>query len=379
MKKILSVVLYILCFNILAQDSKEQLKKVDDFGKTIASKIYDEDATYLEALFDFDTLFLKISGKAKDDELEDFEVGFKNGFIQSFKVSEAIILNNNNGGSYHFLKSYIDENQRIHILFRLLFDDGLNYHDYLVSKKNDSFVVYDLYIYTSGEYLSETLNVAFKKLISNSNPNEVNDAYYDGIMLLKEIRQLILKKEFDKAEKIFNTIPKDIRETKMFQLINTDLTSNQSDEKYLKALNEYETLFPNDPSLFLLSIDTYLLKENYDKALYYIDKLDHALKGDTYLDIYRAYMFIAKKDYNKAVEYLIKFNKEFPYDITGKEYLLDCYLELKNYDNVLEVLDDFIENFDFEENDLIEFIKESYPKFYKNKVFKDWQEQNKKD
>jgi tetratricopeptide (TPR) repeat protein len=191
-------------------------------------------------------------------------------------------------GTYQLVKQYEKDNHQ-HILFRLFGKGAVNYHDFELIKKGEETRAADVYIYLSGENLSKTLGAAL--MMMQDNMKDMSKTDMDKIDKMKVIRALVARHEMTKAMAAYQELPNDFKRQKLFQLIHIQITSELGNDVYAAALDEYKSLFPNDPNMYLMMVDAYVLRKDYPKALEAVNKLDSFINKDPFQDYYRGLVY----------------------------------------------------------------------------------------
>lgn len=210
-------------------------------------------------------------------------------------------------GSYELIKQY-EKDHKQHILFRLYDGNSFNYHDYeLIKREDESVKAGDLFVYLSGENLSKTFADALLHVIKDLPKEEL-----EKLDQIKTMNSLIAQRNYEKASRYYDELPASLRKTKSYQLIHITICQSLSNEKYLQAINEYRSLYPHDPNMYLMMVDAYTLQENYPMALESVNKLDSLIDKDPYLDYQRGLLCLLMKDTARALGYLEQLNKNMP-------------------------------------------------------------------
>ena len=308
--------------------------------------------------------------------LQDFNNDFISGFTRKFDFGSIIIKQLNESNSYSFIKHYRKGDSQ-HLIFRLFADDGLNYHDYELIEMNNQTKIVDVYIYMTGENFSDTLKRLYLSTLfdhrKNSSIDAVNEEYIYALALIKEIRNFLNKKKLYEAIKLFNGIPLRFKKEKMFQIMSIQIAKNLDDEEYMKSIEDYQTLFPQDPSLFLISLDGYFLKGQYVKALQALDQLDEHVGKDPILNLYRGNIYFTIGDATSAISCFRQVTIDVPEFELGHLGLLNSLVEGYRYNEALEILDVLLQRFRFKLLDLIKLINE-FPEFKNSPHFVEWLE-----
>ena len=103
-----------------------------------------------------------------------------------------------------------------------------------------------------------------------------------------------------------------------------------NDEKYEAAINEYTTLYPNEPNMYLLLLDGYIIKKEYDKALYSVNEMDKMINKDPFLDYYRYLIYNMQDDSIHARSSIEMLMKNMPGFEDGMLEIIAYSLKEKN-------------------------------------------------
>lgn len=167
-------------------------------------------------------------------------------------------------------------------LFRVHGEVGVNYVQLELDKTTGQIRVADLYIYMTGEKMSETFGNLVDTLLGSSSVGTT-------ALKIQRVKSLMGSKDFAGAHGELLSLPAEIRRSKPIMLMEVQITSDLNDDaQYLKAIDAYAKAFPNDPSLDLVQVDSAIIRKKFDEAIAIVDRLDKRLGGDPYLDVIRA-------------------------------------------------------------------------------------------
>lgn len=347
--KNIAICLVLLLVNIAGFAQIMTEKEVSDFTTKIEKIIKEKNEAKFDALIGTKTF----SNKFKSDN--DGKL-FLEEAIKSAKLSQQIIAVGVN--NYSFVKSF-NENNKTFLIYRLITEDqGLNYHELELCKENGVVKIADIFIYLTGENLSESLITIYKSLMVQRNKlSNAEEAKLFKTMstLMPEIKKLTQSGQHEKAYQKILSAPAFMKSLKMFQLNKILVAQNLSDEKlYSDAIDEFKNNYPNAKNLNLLLIDGYLLKKQYDNAGTSIDKLDISLGGDPYLDYYRYLLSNLKNDTTASMKYIEAAGAALP---NLQHVQLELMLNLKEAmkeEQLKKVLVAYKANKSFDQNALIE-------------------------
>jgi tetratricopeptide (TPR) repeat protein len=109
--------------------------------------------------------------------------------------------------------------------------------------------------------------------------------------------------EFQQVLDMYNQLPEDLQNEKFILTLRLRAAQAVDKRDYLAALDLWRRLYPNDPSLDLLSVDAFLLHKDYVKALESVDRFAQAIGGDPYQDFIKAAISVKMQDDDQAVKY----------------------------------------------------------------------------
>ena len=262
----------------------------------------------------------------------------KDGAIQGIKAAhfgQQILQSIGKQGTYKLVKQYEKDNRQ-HLLFRLYGDGSVNYHDYELVKRDENIKAIDIYIYLSGENLSKTFAQAL--MMMQDKMPDMSKGDMDKVNKMKTIKTLIAQKDYAKAGEYYDELPADFKKQKLFQLIHIQIGSGMGNEQYGNALNEYKSLFPNDPNMYLMMVDAYVLQKDYPKALDAVNKLDSIINKDPFQDYYRGLMYKLMLDTPQSLACFERLHAYMPGFTSGTVELVTVYLKTGNMDKAVQLV-----------------------------------------
>lgn len=346
--------------------------KVIQFGKALEAALYDGDHAYFMKHFDVDEFSKKVmlseEETSDNKKLKKFNETFGKGFFSKFDMLPKKIIDDikNNGSSCDIVNYYYSEYEnKYHLLFRVFSEgSGINYHDYQLSYKNNEFLIEDLYIYTTGEYFSETLKQLYLSSIPQSffSDSEKNKSTVANLLVILRYKRLIKDREFKKAYKLLSDIKSDLKDQKLIYILKIQTASNINDIYYMEAIDELLKKFPDDPSTKLMAIDYYIMLKDYNGVMTSLKALRDATEDDflEYLKGTTAWEFQDFETAEASYKYVVK---EYPNFITAKINFLYLLDELKKYEDCISLLDSLITDEYYTKEDLVSYIDDDENEF----------------
>ncbi|HMR91341.1 MAG TPA: tetratricopeptide repeat protein [Chitinophagaceae bacterium] len=337
-----------LLFTSCRQTREEAVSKEEALAlaREIDASIENKKPKNFDNLLNADMLARRIAQNKGVAESPAFLQGIKEGFAR-VNMGNQIIRGLGDKGTYQLVKHY-EKDKVQHLVYRLYADDGLNYHDFELSKEKGKTYIADMYIYLAGQSFSSLLADMASAFIQENGKEDRE--MIAAAETLKRVKLKMQQGDFAGARKVFDTeIPEQAAKEKMFRLMSIQISSELNEEKYVKELTDYQQAFPDDPNSYLLLIDLHFLQKEYDKALTSINMLDKLIDKDPFLDYYRALVYNMKQQPDLAISHLESLYKQYPGFESGVLELIACYLEAKETEKANAIIEVYQNNPQFDQ------------------------------
>lgn len=171
-------------------------------------------------------------------------------------------------------------------LVRLIIGSALNYLEFEVGRVKGVGEVraIDYTSFATGESMSEMLGRTLEEMSSNGRPSEA----LADIEALKLASVKMAQEDVASARANFDKLSAKARTMKAALVVDVQITSQESDEAYMAAMERFARAFPDDPALLLQSIDRSFVAKDFDQTLVVLEKLQRQVGGDPYLDTLQA-------------------------------------------------------------------------------------------
>lgn len=267
-------------------------------------------------------------------------VDFRRGLAQGLDFGQMIVDAVSSGGSYTLLRLHEEEGLTF-ALFRLISEGGVNYHDLTLAHRRDGSVcVIDAYYYAMGEALSDTLRRTLLKVSAAENASFLERLagrerdYLRHLGRIDEIQADAAAGRFEHALAIYDELPRSVQLEKPFLLSRVMIAQNLGEAVYAQAMADYEQQFPDDPSLDLMLIDLHVLREDYDRALATVDRLERRVVRDPYLDSVRGHLQLGAGRVDRARRSFRRCIDDEPTLDAGYFGLVDVAIATEDFDAV---------------------------------------------
>lgn len=327
------------------------------FAKKFESAIKTKNTLGLKDLFQ-EQIFAKRIADAAGESTSTASLKAIADEIRKKNFAREIVNNIGKEGDYEFIRHYTKDSKH-HLIFRL-YGGGLNYHDMEIVKTNDRIQLADMFMYTSGENISQTIASSVEALTGATKGSK--SKMEDYAQSIAKIKILISSQQYRKAKEEYDALPQRLRQEKMFMIMNIQACSELDEETYKAALDEFQARYKDDAGSQLVLIDSYFLKADYPKALEAVNIIDKAIGGDVFLEYYRGLIYKQMKEMDKAIASLEKLNQKMPLFSDGTIELVAALIDNKNETRAAEIVRAYQQNDDLDQKKLYT-IAILYPAF----------------
>lgn len=279
------------------------------------------------------------------------------------------------GGSYRFLRVREIDGKKT-VLFRLISESGINYHEFLLDDIDGDIKATDVYVFLLGERLSESLR-RFAQPLEQFNPDSssTNDSSYvthlDHIKAMGKHRR---EGRYNEVLRLYKELPEDLRQDKPMLMLRHQAAMSLGDDELREAVEDFRRFLPDDPCVMFLSIDYFMLNMQYKRALEAIDHLDASVGGDPYLDAIRADVAHKQGETAKAYQLAEAVIHELPDLAASYSMLIDIARQDRNFDRMLAGLEKLGEQFEVDPAAL--YDDPAYVEFFQSPQGKEWKQRH---
>lgn len=223
-------------------------------------------------------------------------------FNESAKSTKSIFLrtlsNDDPESTFRLVK--IQERQgAAWATFRSTGTEGLrDYFGFLLTSIDGSTTATEVYRYSQGQTISQGLQsgarIAFVNVLSESA--EVVDPrlaeYVRHRQTVVKMMMYMQQRQPHQALAAYDSLPPTLRKDKFLLLVRHRVATSLGGEPLALACRDLQEAYPNDPCIDFLMLRRWLEEGQTDKALAAIDRIDHAVGGDPYLNTLRANILV---------------------------------------------------------------------------------------
>jgi tetratricopeptide (TPR) repeat protein len=258
-------------------------------------------------------------------------------------------------------------------------DQGFGYLDLRLARRQGIVKAIDTYDLAIGSSVTETQRRTWLPLLLERQSQEFNDRLQGAeleslkhVPAILRLEQCVQSGDGPGAVAAYGTLPVSLQAEKTYMIFWINGSRLVSDDAYAAALEKYRTAFPNDPSLDLVSIDFYFLRNEFDLATACVDRIDTAVGGDPYLDFYRGLCLTGKGALVEARQKFEKLVAAEPNSKDGYDGLLHIDLTTGDFAAVRQRLEEMSAKFQIEV--AAKLAQPNYVDFLASDVYRAWRE-----
>jgi hypothetical protein len=376
--------LLVLPFTAAAQNAQWQRPseaEVESFAEDFLLAMHSQKIERINELIDWDAILNRAMRDAKAPKaIAAFRQGFMREINGGTGMPAELVRATQAGGSYIAINARRDKSFG-HALFRLILPDGggFNYHDFAVVKQPDGKVrAVDLYIFLSGESVADTIRRAFLPTAASEDPtlaaklSEGDKLAIKHAADIKEITAASQAGDYVAVLKYFDALPETLQKEKNLLIIRLVAAQKVGREELAAAIKDFARFHPKDGCMNMLSIDAFVLQEEYDQALVAIDNLQKLIGNDGYLTIVKSRIYETQGDDKTAKKLVQQAIEQDDMLLEGYWSLIGFAIKERDHAQLLKLLKTVDSKFEIEFNDLTTVPQ--YQEFVKSDYFKQWQD-----
>jgi len=209
-------------------------------------------------------------------------------------------------GSYKLVRGFV-KNEEMHLLFRAFGDGGLNYQDITIIKVKDSLRAADIFSFQLGESYASL----FSYLIEEAEAPDAHTSLSTREKYGSLFENALSRKNYSAARSAFEKFDEKTQNDKHLSMQYMLACRHLGEKSFRKAVDHYTSLFPEEPTPYLLMMKEFADTKDIGAYSRTIDKLDTLLQFDTFLNYYRGNVVMKLGDLKAALHF---YQEVFDYD-----------------------------------------------------------------
>ncbi len=348
------------------------------FAESLEQIVLSGDVAAFNDAIDWDAILDSATGGIEGVETtrRDFMTGAKKKILaggMAHQMAEPVAR----GGHYRLLHVHTVGGEK-RVLFRFVRPEGgVSYYDLMLARQADGKTrAVDIYVFVSAETMSKSLRRGFLPLAAEESKSVLAKLTGEESDLVKNAGNLqqmarsLQSGRHQAALDIYRRLPSSLKRDKNVLLMRLRAAAGISHSEYEAAIKAFRSYHRDDPCVDIISIDGYILSEKYDEARASVDRLDKAVGGDPYLNVFRANISLREGELETARELATKV-------IDADEALVGAYWTLvsvslreKDFDETNRLLNAIDEKFQVEFFDLKQLP--DYAEYVKSPQYQQW-------
>jgi hypothetical protein len=222
-----------------------------------------------------------------------------------FNIGNSTLETTKNG-SFMLVRGFI-KNEEVHLLFRAFGDGGLNYQDITLIKIKDSLRAADIYSYQLGESYARLFSYLIDDVeLPDAHSSMTSREKYGAIF-----ENALSHKNYGAAKSAFEKFDEQTQADKQLSIQYMLACQHLGEKIFKKSFDRFISLFPEEPTPYLLLMNEYADTRNYEDYGRAIDKLDTLIQTDPFLNYFRGNV-VAKLSGSRAALHF--YQEVFDYD-----------------------------------------------------------------
>ncbi len=341
------------CQPLSAKNTPVTTSEAEKLSTQLEVSINSGDPAILNNLIYFPEFIKRTGSKSRMIDNVDTLTKIANGF-GLFQIGNRTLEISKNGG-YSLVRGFM-KNEEMHLLFRAFGDGGLNYQDITLIKIKDSLRAADIFSYQLGESYARLFSYLIEDMATpdahaSMTSREKYGAIFDHAMTAKN---------YSVARSAFEKFDEQTRNDKHLSLQYMLACDKLGDKPFRKSADHFVSLFPDEPTTYLLMTNKYVNSNDYTDYSRAIDRLDTLVGIDPFLDYLRGDLESKLGDSRGALHF---YQAVFEYD-PGIWQNTEKLVALKVVNNELVQANDVINAYKHTpgyRKELVESLYATYP------------------
>lgn len=329
--------------------SKPTQQECQAFVEALKEAVAAGDARQINQLFDWDTILAH--GMAGIDP----QLANGPDLLAKFRGIESIVDDNSHpiigvfepGATYKPLRVRY-AGGRPEVVCRLILpgNGGVTYQRILLKRRSDGAVLAgDLYLFASGEYISETFRRYVLSSLARTNPEALKRTstaereFVHHLATCERMVQSINGGNHDEVLAAYALLPKTLQQEKSIFLMQLRASPKLGLHGWQKTMAEARRLFPNDPTFDLQLMGDYNQQGKHDEALAALERLEKSLGGDPYLLLLRGNLYLQTGNFGNAKKWLDNAITAEPGLVQARLSRINCALYQNDFAEVVKQLE----------------------------------------
>lgn len=342
---------------------------IERFAKNIEVSINNKNPFLLNNSIDYAALI----GAFIDNSIEFAPLNhqFLNEIKFSYSLGTLICQEMQSSGKIELL-STTRNTDGYNLLYRTFTKQGINYYELTANVAEKTIYLTDAYIYKTSMRYSTQLKSFYTSFLNENIMHSIErNTEIEVIETFEKINILLANHKYQKAFKVWDNLPDDIKYQHDFIIKAIEASSYFSTAISQQLIGKYSSVYGNDRKFYLLPLEGYFQRAEFDFALNSLDSLSLAVNNDPFLNLYRGLIYKEMRDIPNAEVHYRQFIEDKPFESTGYFSLLELYLSNNKHNSATEMLTQMTMRFGYYKQDFAGMLKK-YPSFLNSEAYSSW-------
>jgi tetratricopeptide (TPR) repeat protein len=287
-----------------AQNTPVTSAEAEKLSMQLEESINHGDPEMLNHLIYFPEFIIRTRSRSRFKDNVDTLTKIANGF-GLFHIGNSTLEITKNG-SFSLVHSFV-QHEEIHLLFRAFGDGGLNYQEITLIKVKDSVRAADIFSYQLGESYAKLFSYLIEDLATPDAHSSLTSREKYGALF----ENALSNNNYSAARSAFEKFDDQTQNDRHLSLQYMLACQHLSEKLFRKSADHFISLFPEEPTPYLLMMAVYADTREYRDYSGAIDKLDTLVHIDPFLNYLRGNLVMKMGDLRAGLHF---YQLAFDYD-----------------------------------------------------------------
>jgi len=323
--------------NVPAQSAAGQAASA--FAEKLEASVREGNAAFINEHFDADDFVRRIFAERKlPKEIIEKQRAL---FARNVPIGKLFTENVRRCGKFKFIRLH-KEGDETRALFRMLVEGGFNYFDIVLSSRDGATKIVDVYIFSAGELLSESMSRETLAILGHGDKrvaallSQTERDYTQYLPKVRAIRGAMRRHDPDRALTLYLRLPRNVQRQRNVALLRVyaGVAKGWDSVECGQAIAHMQQHFPESAALQMLLFQYHSERKEYAKMLGVVDALEKATGDTGYMAYLRGNVFYMQKRIRHARSALREAVRIDPTLEDAYSALVTINLRLKNWEAV---------------------------------------------
>jgi len=217
-------------------------------------------------------------------------------------LGKLLTENVRRGGKFKFIRLH-KKGDETRALFRMLVEGGFNYFDFLLSSRGGAVKIADVYVFSAGELLSESVSRDTLAILGHRDKrvaavlSQPERDYMEYLPKVRAIRSAMRRHDPDRALTLYLRLPRTVQTQRNVALLRVyaGIAKGWDSVECERALAHMRRHFPESTALHMLLFQYHNERKEYAESLEVVAALEKTTGDTAYMAYLRGNVFYMQK------------------------------------------------------------------------------------